>query len=347
MKKHTKFKKFLRFSLCIVSVLTLGIFAVSVQNTASAETSDETNRAWEFTGNTQVFTAAIRDQAESRAYLQSSNNTENASYEFNFTSFLNVEYNYVIFRRDAGESYCSVYFSKYNYVSNDYSNTTELYDATEDEFVYDQYSEILIRIYPGRQIIVNGLKERFFDNIYNYYIPGSNDRLIQLEPIYKVSGWYSFNSVLNLPAMQDATPLTFEAELRYLYDANGEYVSTVSGILAEQNDILINLKNGQYYYSIFDENNVIINDFRVLLFETQYLDANTYSYLIQVGSFRYVEDLNEGNYTITDLLMGIVDIPFHYLSQYMDISLFNTSIFAIFCTFITIALAVYVVKVFK
>lgn len=134
----------------------------------------------------------------------------------------------------------------------------------------------------------------------------------------------------------------------YESDEDG-YFSSVHGLTIGGNLLSLKLNNvesSDFIKNIKDDNNIINSAFRVLLFSSQYLDEETYDILTEIGEFRYIQNL-DGEYTVTDLLFGVADIPFHYLSQYLNISLFNTTVFTIFCTFVTIALAIYIVKVFK
>lgn len=328
-----KCKKWYGPLLTLVIVAIFGLFCFGFSPKVGAAISN-TNEYYKLTVGDEILEFTQYDTPD----LWDVSNTENRTFELNFRDITGIEqFRYVIFQKDLGETYCSIYYTYKNFVDrNDYL-TTEIYDSTSNTF---NTSFIPIEI-DDTQVISSDFYNRFFNTIFPFYQS-------LFENVYYVSGWYTFKQQYIAPSIEGYKNLNFQAELQYLYETDGKYYSSVQGLIIGGNLLNIRLMNNDNTKNvdIKDNNNIIKSDFRVLLFGSQYVDEETYNILTEIGEFRYIENL-DGEYTITDLLFGVADIPFHYLSQYMNISLFNTTIFTIFCTFITIALAIYIVKVFK
>ena len=328
-----KCKKWYKPLLTLVIVAIFGLFCFGFSPKVGAATSN-TNEYYKLTVGDEILEFTQYDTPD----LWDVSNTENRTFELNFRDITGIEqFRYVIFQKDLGETYCSIYYTYKNFVDrNDYL-TTEIYDSTSNTF---NTSFIPIEI-DDTQVISSDFYNRFFNTIFPSY------RSL-FKNVYYVSGWYTFKQQYTAPSIEGYTNLNFQAELQYLYETDGKYYSSVQGLIIGGNVLSVRLVNNdnRKNVDIKDNNNIIKSNFRVLLFGSQYVDEETYNILTEIGEFRYIENL-DGEYTITDLLFGVADIPFHYLSQYMNISLFNTTIFTIFCTFITIALAIYIIKVFK
>lgn len=161
--------------------------------------------------------------------------------------------------------------------------------------------------------------------------------------VKNLSGWFSFYNNITLPTSTFTISCNYTLITSYSTDTEsynvGTSITISSGIITYH---LVNL-NGSIDKIVYNNNKWVDSNFSIILFENySVLPLTDYNRMISLGTRALIP--KKSNSSATDLLFSIVDIPFYYISKFLNISLFGTTLFIIVCTIITIGLVIWVVK---
>lgn len=120
------------------------------------------------------------------------------------------------------------------------------------------------------------------------------------------------------------------------------------------------ISNGNIYSKIYVDNGAIRYDntlvydsvygwvdenYRLVNFSDTSVSLENYSLILKYGIFDYIS-FNSTDNNITDLLFSFADIPVRIMSQLLDISIFGTTFFVVFCGILTFLIVIVVIRKF-
>lgn len=314
---------------------------------------------------------ASSDNQPVAVYTLNAGHYEPASFEPNFT---NVNSNLLIvadfYIIDANTEdiiqFKSMYVSIEGGVKTLYFNPSKTYVASQalkigDNIASDWYNPATINVISD--VKLSSYNEFYFLNL-NW--PGSVSEKYQISGIYEFNEGYIYNTF--------GRTLTDE-----VFELKG-YFQTPMGLTAQflQTEFgITGLRDKTYYISSFNEMildsydsgfeyiqfncfipaantwkpidvfNMTDNTFasyttRVVIFDNQYINPDLYDFLNTNGTFGglfYEPD----EYTPTDLLFAIVDVPIRYIQSLMSFEILGYQFFIIFGSIITISIGMWII----
>ena len=160
--------------------------------------------------------------------------------------------------------------------------------------------------------------------------------------IFSINGWYAF---LPHPVLPD-TPL----EINITFSSNNKIY----------NKILVNSSRIEYIFYNYATNNVVYSDiaylqlagssstidwsndnFRYLFISPAKINSITRTFMLSNGTFDYSPPQTS---SIKDLIFAFIDVPIRTLSSLLSFEVLGTAAFSIFCSFILVAIAIFVLK---
>lgn len=160
--------------------------------------------------------------------------------------------------------------------------------------------------------------------------------------IFSINGWYAF---LPHPVLPDTS-----LEINITFSSNNKIY----------NKILVNSSRIEYIFYNYATNNVAYSDivylqlagssstidwsndnFRYLFISPAKINSITRSFMLSNGTFDYSPPQTS---SIKDLIFAFIDVPIRTLSSLLSFEVLGTAAFSIFCSFILVALAIFVLK---
>lgn len=366
--KNKKFKKFIKpLLLCITLLITFGL--CFTLNTKVKAAGDELEENIYIKVNTGTFAARSTDpitafNVDFTMQLHFTVIDENSEAEIEYFSITgrtveeganNTKVKYIYFNRgttfnpDTSKLITTSVYGQW--ISNPTITILEnkYYDNTELNHMEYPGAYWLMLNYPGSAERVGYISGRYdfnqgqLESVQIPATPGGSPTNPYNYPL-NISGYLVEPFALTDEQLNEYDYLDVPAGTYYLSTFRNVYLSVESDGSVSKLEFEMYIPGVNDYVKInFIRNGEIYEPHRkTIIFDSSFVNITTYNFLTKNGIFNRVNPPSD--YSPTDLLFGIVDVPVRYLQSMLSFDLLGITFWTIFASFITLGLAIWIVK---